>query len=159
MISVLFGLLAALCWSTHDLLARRFSAETGPFRMSFWIMLAGAALLVAPVLWRGQIWNADSYSLAMALAMGVVYAFAIGGLLLAFSLAPVSIVGPLTGAYPALVVVWGLFNGWSPNALQWSGIMQRHCQWHISACALCVELDNFRWCRTCCCASTRRQSR
>ncbi len=123
MISVLFGLLAALCWSTHDLLARRFAAETGPFRMSFWIMLAGGLLLIIPVLWRGQIWNTDSYSLAMALAMGVVYAFAIGGLLLAFSLAPVSIVGPLTGAYPALVVVWGLFNGLSPNALQWSGIV------------------------------------
>ena len=71
MISVLFGLLAALCWSTHDLLARRFAAETGPFRMSFWIMLAGGLLLIIPVLWRGQIWNTDSYSLAMALAMGV----------------------------------------------------------------------------------------
>jgi drug/metabolite transporter (DMT)-like permease len=122
MISVLFGLLAALCWSTHDLLARRFAAETGPFRMAIWIMLAGAGLLVVPVLWRGQIWTAESYSIGIALAMGVVYAFAIGGLLLAFSLAPVSIVGPLTAGYPALVVVWGLFNGLQPTPLQWAGV-------------------------------------
>ena len=88
MISVLLGLVAALCWSVHDLLARRFSAATGPFRMSMWIMLAGALLLVAPVLWRGQIWTADAYSISLALTMGVVYAFAIGGLLFAFSLAP-----------------------------------------------------------------------
>ncbi len=122
MISVLLGLVAAFCWSTHDLLARRFAATTGPFRMSFWIMLAGAAILLIPILWRGQIWHADTFSIGLALAMGVVYAFALGALLLAFSLAPVSIVGPLTAGYPALVVVWGLFNGLSPTWLQWAGV-------------------------------------
>jgi drug/metabolite transporter (DMT)-like permease len=123
MISVLLGLVAALSWSMHDLLARRFAAATGPFRMSMWIMLAGALILLLPVLWRGQIWTADGFSISLALAMGVVYAFALGGLLLAFSLAPVSIVGPLTAGYPALVVVWGLINGVSPNQLQWFGIV------------------------------------
>jgi drug/metabolite transporter (DMT)-like permease len=123
MISVLLGLLAAFCWSAHDLLARRFAAATGPFRMSFWIMLAGALLLLLPVLWRGQIWNADAFSIGLALAMGVIYAFALGGLLTAFSLAPVSIVGPLTAGYPALVVMWGLYNGLSPTPLQWSGVV------------------------------------
>jgi drug/metabolite transporter (DMT)-like permease len=122
MISVFLGLVAALCWSAHDLLARRFAATTGPFRMSFWIMLAGALLLLVPVLWRGQIWSADGFSISMALLMGVVYAFALGGLLTAFSLAPVSIVGPLTAGYPALVVVWGLLNGFMPTVLQWSGV-------------------------------------
>ncbi len=122
MISVLLGLIAAFCWSVHDLLARRFAAATGPFRMSMWILLAGALLLLVPVLWRGQIWTADTFSIGVALAMGIVYAFALGGLLTAFSLAPVSIVGPLTAGYPALVVIWGLFNGLSPNQLQWSGV-------------------------------------
>lgn len=122
MISVLLGLVAAFCWSVHDLLARRFAAATGPFRMSMWILLAGALLLLVPVLWRGQIWTADTFSIGVALAMGIVYAFALGGLLTAFSLAPVSIVGPLTAGYPALVVIWGLFNGLSPSLLQWSGV-------------------------------------
>jgi drug/metabolite transporter (DMT)-like permease len=123
MISVLLGLVAAFSWSTHDLLARRFAGNAGPFRMSFWIMLAGAALLVTPVLWRGLIWQADGFSIALALGMGLVYAFALGGLLMAFSLAPVSIVGPLTAGYPALVVVWGLVNGLAPTHLQWAGIV------------------------------------
>jgi drug/metabolite transporter (DMT)-like permease len=123
MISILLGLLAALCWSSHDLLARRFSGGSGPFRLSFWIMLAGAALLVAPVIWRGTIWTADFTSIITALIMGVVYAFALGALLLAFSMAPVSIVGPLTAGYPALVVVWGLVHGLVPNATQWLGII------------------------------------
>jgi drug/metabolite transporter (DMT)-like permease len=123
MISVLLGLLAALSWSIHDLLARRFSGGFGPFRMSFWIMLAGAALLLVPVLWRGQIMHGDAQAVGLALAMGLVYAFAFGALLLAFSLAPVSIVGPLTAGYPAVVVVWGLSNGVVPSPVQWLAIV------------------------------------
>jgi drug/metabolite transporter (DMT)-like permease len=123
MVSVLLGLVAALAWSSHDLLARSFAGNAGPFRMSFWIMLAGALLLLVPVIWRGNIWQADTFPVLMALAMGLVYAFALGSLLLAFSLAPVSIVGPLTAGYPALVVVWGLFNGLTPTPLQWAGIL------------------------------------
>jgi drug/metabolite transporter (DMT)-like permease len=122
MISVFLGLVAAFSWSIHDLLARRFAADQGPFRMSFWIMLAGAALLSGPVLWRGQIFVGESQAIILALAMGLVYAFALGSLLLAFSLAPVSIVGPLTAGYPALVVVWGLLHGNVPSPLQWFAV-------------------------------------
>jgi drug/metabolite transporter (DMT)-like permease len=122
MISVLLGLVAAFSWSVHDLFARRFSGDVGPFRMSFWVMVAGAALLAAPVVWRGNLWQAEPFSMGLALAMGLVYAFALGALLLAFSLAPVSIVGPFTAGYPALVVVWGLINGLSPTQLQWAGL-------------------------------------
>ncbi len=123
MISVVLGLVAAFCWSTHDLLARRFAAGLGPFRMSFWIMLAGAALLAVPVLLRGQILNGEVQAIWIAFAMGLVYALAMGALLLAFSLAPVSIVGPLTAGYPALVVVWGLSQGHVPSIAQWLAIV------------------------------------
>jgi drug/metabolite transporter (DMT)-like permease len=120
--SVLLGLVAALCWSTHDLLARRFSANLGPFRMSFWIMVAGALLLGPVVLWRGQMFTGETDAVLMALAMGIVYAFALGALLYAFSIAPVSIVGPLTAGYPALVVIWGMWQGRVPPAWQWCAI-------------------------------------
>lgn len=122
MIAVLFGLTAALCWSVHDLLARAHAGQIGPFRMAFWVMLAGAALLLVPVLWRGQILLADRNSVLTALAMGVVYAAAMASLFKAFSLAPVSIVGPLTAGYPALVVIWGLLNGLVPAPLQWLAV-------------------------------------
>jgi drug/metabolite transporter (DMT)-like permease len=59
----------------------------------------------------------------MALLLGVFYALALSGLFKAFSLAPVSVVGPLTSGYPALVVVWGLLHGVNPNVLQWLAII------------------------------------
>ena len=118
MIALLLGLLAAFCWSAHDLLARALSPAIRPFRLGLWIMLIGAAVLVPPVLWRGQIWQADQASVLLALAMGVVYAGAAAGLLTAYANAPVSIVGPFTAGYPALAVLWGIVNGLVPTWLQ-----------------------------------------
>ncbi len=118
MIALLLGLVAALCWSSHDLMARHFAVSLGPFRMAFWVMLAGAVLLL-PVLWRGALSDASLGAIGLALAMGVVYAMAAAGLFLALTLAPVSIVGPIVGGYPALIVLWGLVNGLQPSALQW----------------------------------------
>jgi drug/metabolite transporter (DMT)-like permease len=119
MIALLLGLVAALGWSCHDLLARRFATPIGPYHMAFWVMLAGALLLLLPVLWRGTMWLAPHDAIGMALAMGVVYAVAAAGLFFALTLAPVSIVGPIIGGYPALVVLWGLANGLQPGVLQW----------------------------------------
>jgi drug/metabolite transporter (DMT)-like permease len=118
MTAVLLGVFAALTWSLHDLLARLFAASIGPFRMALRVVLAGALLLAPLVFWRDSLWAADRASLLFALALGVAYAFAMGGLFRAFSLAPVSIVGPFTAAYPAFVVVWGMLNGLQPTALQ-----------------------------------------
>lgn len=122
MLALSFGLTAALCWSVHDSIARFHAARMGPFRMAFLVCVLGALIMLPIVLWRGQIWQAEATALGYALALGGVYAFALGGLLKAFSLAPVSIVGPTTAVYPALVVIWGLFNGLSPTIVEWSGV-------------------------------------
>jgi drug/metabolite transporter (DMT)-like permease len=119
MIAVLLGLFAALCWAVHDTLARRHAPGVGSSLMAVWVLLVGAALLVLPVLQSGALWKADAASFAYAGAMGVAYAFGIGGLFKAFSLAPMSVVGPFTSSYPALVVVWGVINGLAPSPVEW----------------------------------------
>lgn len=119
MIAVLLGLVAALCWSVHDLVARAFAEKVGPYRMALCVLLVGAVFLVPVVLWQGNVWQADRQSLIAAGLLGVAYAFALSGLFKAFSLAPVSVVGPLTSIYPALAVVWGLLHGFSPSGTQW----------------------------------------
>ncbi len=123
MIAILLGLFAALCWSLHDMLARLFAAQLGAYRLAFLALAIGAVLLLGPVGWRGVILHSDGKALSLALAMGVAYALAIGGLFKAFSLAPVSIVGPLTSSYPALVLLWGVANGLSPSLAEWLAVV------------------------------------
>jgi drug/metabolite transporter (DMT)-like permease len=120
--AVLLGIFAALCWSIHDLVARRYAPSIGAFQMALWVMLLGAALLLGPVFYRNVIMDGDLRSWMFAIALGVAYAMAVGGLFKAFSLAPVSIVSPFTAWYPALVVLWGLAQGLHPTSLEWFAI-------------------------------------
>jgi drug/metabolite transporter (DMT)-like permease len=123
MIALALGLFAAFAFATHDLVARFFAERTGPFRMAFWIMVVGAVLMTALV-WRSEtLWTADRQTLLIAAANGILYAVAVSSLLYAFSIAPVSIVGPFTAGYPALVVLWGVFTGLEPSPLQWFAVV------------------------------------
>jgi drug/metabolite transporter (DMT)-like permease len=90
--------------------------------MAFFVCLVGAALVLPIILWRGVIWQAPLWAVGYALALGCVYAMALGGLFKAFSLAPVAVVGPMTAGYPALVVLWGLFHGLVPSPMEWLGV-------------------------------------
>ena len=123
MLAVLFGLFAALCWSLHDLLARNYASDVGPYRMASFTLLAGAAVLAGIVFWNGSILNADRATLELALILGVIYGLALSSLFTAFKLAPVSVVGPATAGYPALVVIWGMIHGLHPSVLQYGAII------------------------------------
>ncbi|HMT13912.1 MAG TPA: DMT family transporter [Aestuariivirga sp.] len=122
MFPVLLGLAAATCWSIHDMFTGRMTRLLGPVATAFVVMLAGAFLLLPIVLWRGHIWQADLAGTMQALALGVAYALGMAALFKAFHLAPVSVVGPLTAGYPALVVIWGVVHGLQPTALQWAAV-------------------------------------
>jgi drug/metabolite transporter (DMT)-like permease len=119
MIAISLGVFAAFCWAFHDLTAKRFADETGPYRMGFWVMLAGAVALLPVMVWRGTLLSSSLDGVMLAAIMGVFYAGAVAGLFKAFSLAPVSVVGPFTSGYPALVVFWHLYNGLAPSAVEW----------------------------------------
>ncbi len=118
MLAILFGLFAALCWSVHDLLASRYAKDVGPVRMAINSMLAGAIILVGIVLWNGTLFQAAFPQIVGALFLGLIYGVAVASLFKAFSMAPVSIVGPFTAGYPALVVGWGMLNGLQPSWFQ-----------------------------------------
>jgi drug/metabolite transporter (DMT)-like permease len=118
MLALFFGLFAGLSWSVHDLIARYFASKIGAYRMAYWTLLVGSALLSVIVLWNGTIQNIDLATAALIVILGVVYGLAVSSLFKAFSMAPVSVVGPFTAGYPALVVIWGLVNGVQPSLLQ-----------------------------------------
>lgn len=120
MFAILLGVFAALCWSVHDLFARMLAAEIGAFRMAALVMVSGAILLSFFIIYDGSIWNASWEGLLSGFALGLAYGFGVGGLFKAFSLGPISLVGPLTAGYPVLAVLWGVFNGLEPTFIQWS---------------------------------------
>jgi drug/metabolite transporter (DMT)-like permease len=123
MLAVVFGVFAAVCWSVHDLLARKFAAGFGPYRMAVGTLFTGALILSGGVIWHGTLLQADAHALWLTLVLGIIYGIAVSSLFMAFSLAPISIVGPFTAGYPALVVVWGLYLGLYPSAAQYAAIL------------------------------------
>jgi drug/metabolite transporter (DMT)-like permease len=118
MTAVLLGVAAALFWAVHDLLARIYAPRIGPMRMGLGIMTLSGVMLTALVAFRGTLFNADLEGILWSLALGLAYAAGAGGIYKAFSLGPISVVGPLTSLYPILVVAWGLLNGLDPSVLQ-----------------------------------------
>lgn len=122
MFAILLGVLAALSWSVHDLMARRLAARIGPVRMSIAVMVAGGIFVFLVVLYRGQLWTADRQGIMAGLLLGVAYGMGVGGLFKAFSLGPISLVGPVTAAYPVLTVLLNVAMGLSPQPIQWLAI-------------------------------------
>lgn len=122
MIAVLFGVFAALCWSVHDLIARSMAAQIGAFRMAALVIISGGILLSVYVLYDGAIWSASWPQLMSGFLLGMAYGFGVGGLFKAFSLGPISLVGPITAGYPVLAVLWGVVNGLEPSLLQWAAV-------------------------------------
>ena len=122
MLAVFFGVFAALCWSMHDLVARSFAARIGAFRMAALVMISGGLLLSIYVLYDGGIWQASWPGLQSGFVLGLAYGFGVGGLFKAFSLGPISLVGPITAGYPVLAVLWEVVNGLEPSALQWASV-------------------------------------
>jgi drug/metabolite transporter (DMT)-like permease len=122
MMAVLFGVFAALCWSLHDLVARVMAARVGAFRMAALVIISGGILLSFHVLWEGSIWQADWSGIRAGLILGLAYGFGVGGLFKAFSLGPISLVGPITAGYPVLAVLWEVVNGLEPSMLQWLAV-------------------------------------
>lgn len=121
MIAVLLGVFAALSWSLHDLVARVYSQRLGPMRMALAVIVTGG-LLLTPFAFAGGLSSISLTAVGLSLLLGVAYAGGIGGLFKALSLGPISLVGPFTATYPALVVAWNVANGVIPTALQWLAI-------------------------------------
>lgn len=120
--AVMLGVLAALNWSLHDVLARGLAQRVGPFRMAALVMIFGGLALTGYVLWTGTVWQAPREAWIESLLLGIAYGCGVGGLFKALSLGPISVVGPVTASYPILVVLWGMLHGLAPTLLQWAAV-------------------------------------
>ncbi|MBG1232901.1 EamA family transporter [Aestuariivirga litoralis] len=117
--ALLLGLFAALCWGVHDLAVRFLAPRMGGFRLGLRTELGGFIILLPLVL---AVRNGTMHDWLLVAVLGVVYGLAIAGLFKSFAMAPLSVVGPFSSGYPALVVIWGMFFGLSPSLLQYFGM-------------------------------------
>ena len=122
MLSLLFGLIAALCWGLHDFLVRKVTQHGTVAPLMFVVMAAGAVALGPLSLVAG--WGDMTLRAALiAAGAGAAYAGAMFSLFRAFAIGPVRLVAPICGAYPMGTMALALLQGRSIGALEWSAVV------------------------------------
>ncbi len=122
MMSLSFGLVAALCWGLHDICVRYVSQRGGILPALTTVLLIGTLILVPPAMLLGG-WDAISLrAMALAGAAGAAFFLAYIGLYRAFEIGPVRLVAPVIGAYPVLSVGWAALSGQAVTPDQWLAV-------------------------------------
>lgn len=118
----LWGSFTALGWGTSDFIARFTGRAMGHRSAMFGMLLTGAAALTlvvlisgAPLTWApGGLWLLAASGLSIMLATLWLYRGLAAG--------PISIVSPIVGAYPAVVVLLAVTFGARPSGIQWAAM-------------------------------------
>lgn len=99
MLSLLFGLGAALSWGLHDFILRGVAGRANAALLLTLSLAAGSLVLLPLALWHG--WQGmTAAALGAAALSGAALVLASVGLYRAFAIGPVALVAPICGAYP-----------------------------------------------------------
>lgn len=99
MLSLLFGLGAALSWGLHDFILRGVAGRANAALLLTLSLAAGSLVLLPLALWHG--WQGmTAPALGAAALSGAALVLASVGLYRAFAIGPVALVAPICGAYP-----------------------------------------------------------
>jgi uncharacterized membrane protein len=123
MLALGVGLIAALIWSVHDLLARKLSQGVAILPLVSIVMGVGCVALVPVTIAFGG-WDAmTGRAWGLATVSGFAIVLAMGCLYKAFSLAPVRLVSPVVGAYPMLSLGIAALQGSAITATDWIAVL------------------------------------
>jgi drug/metabolite transporter (DMT)-like permease len=122
MLALSFGLVAAVIWAVHDLLARKVAPGAALLPILVVILGAGSLVLAPISLTYGDWSTLTPLAIAISVGHGLGYALAAGALYRAFSLAPVRLVSPVIGAYPMLSLVFAAAQGREVTTLDWLAV-------------------------------------
>lgn len=122
MMSLMFGLVAALCWGIHDVCVRFAAGRAGvPLALTA-VLGIGLLAVGTAALFLGDWQAVGPRMLTSSILSGMAYACAGFGLYRAFSIGPVRLVSPIVGAFPVLSLLAAAFQGRPPSALQWLAV-------------------------------------
>lgn len=122
MLSLGFGLAAALAWAIHDLLVRKLTQGSAMLPMLLTVLAAGSLGLAIPTLVIGGWDRMTGKAVELSVAAGVVYVIGSGGLYQALSRAPVRIVAPVLGSFPMLSLGIAAAQGRAVAAAEWLAV-------------------------------------
>lgn len=122
MLSLGFGLLAAMAWAVHDLLVRKLTQGSTMLPMLLVVLATGSVALLVPALIFGGWERMGTPALLWAMAGGVAYVVGSGGLYQAFSRAPVRVVAPVLGSFPMLSLGLAALQGRDVTLVEWLAV-------------------------------------
>jgi drug/metabolite transporter (DMT)-like permease len=123
MLSLGFGLAAALAWALHDLMVRKLTQAGAMLPMLLVVLVAGSVALLIPALVMGGWDRMGSGAWGWAFAAGLAYVVGSGGLYQALSRAPVRIVAPVLGSFPMLSLGIAAAQGRAVTAVEWAAVV------------------------------------
>lgn len=122
MLSLTFGLCAALAWGVHDICVRYVSQRGGILPALSTVLLFGVLFLIPVVAVTGGWEQMTRYGVQMSVLSGLFYALGCIGLYKGFSIGPVRLVAPIMGSYPILSVTWAALRGQAVPVDQWVAV-------------------------------------
>jgi drug/metabolite transporter (DMT)-like permease len=123
MTPAVLGLVAAFAWGAHDFIGKFATKAVGQFAVTLGVMLTGALALTLVHLGVERPDSLSASSVSICAIAGASYAFATLFLFSAYRIGSLSVVSPLVGAYPALVIVWNVALGSRPSAWAWVAML------------------------------------
>lgn len=118
----LWGSFTALGWGTSDFIARFTGRAAGHQSALFGMLLTGSAALTLIVFITGTKLTWAPGGLWLLAASGLCIMLATLWLYRGLAAGPISIVSPIVGAYPALVVLLAVIFGARPSLLHWGAM-------------------------------------
>ena len=124
-LAIALGLTGAVCWGGADFAARFASRRVGAYRTLFFMQFFGFIALSIYLKFRGGFFEGVApgwHPWALAALAGVINMIASLSLYYSFQIGVMSIVGPVSSAYPALTVALAIASGERITALRAAGL-------------------------------------
>ncbi len=124
-LAIILGLTGAVCWGGADFAARFASRRVGAYRTLFFMQFFGFIALSVYLKFRGGFFEGIApgwHPWALAALAGVINMIASLSLYYSFQIGVMSIVAPVSSAYPALTVALAITSGERITALRGVGL-------------------------------------
>tara|TARA_B100000902_G_scaffold288848_1_gene275050 strand:- start:735 stop:1577 length:843 start_codon:yes stop_codon:yes gene_type:complete len=118
MLSLTFGLVAAVCWGLHDFIIRTLNQPRGIYASIAAVLFFGCLLQSPVALLNADFSQISNLALIVSVASGSFFALAGIALYKAFIIGPIKLVAPIVGAYPVFSLIFSSLNGYLPTIIQ-----------------------------------------